>query len=122
MDEPLSGLTWLSVGRGAAADLLRVLACEDIPLTHEAFRTRQPWRGRSPARTAHGLQPLSHGVSACGTDPVSRYDTSGSPPGRPARTESARPDRDLRIRAEPPSGEQGAPPEVVVGGADTGPA
>ncbi|WP_327029894.1 hypothetical protein OG989_05660 [Micromonospora sp. NBC_01740] len=60
MDKPLSGLTWLSASRGAAADLLRGLAREEIPLAHEAFRTLQPWRAAAHLREllmACGLLP-----------------------------------------------------------------
>jgi rRNA maturation protein Nop10 len=37
MDNPLSGLAWLSDSRGTAADLLLGLARGKIPLTHDAF-------------------------------------------------------------------------------------
>ena len=47
MDNPLSGLAWVSSrhGRSAgAADLLRGLGRGDIELTHDAFHRLQPWR------------------------------------------------------------------------------
>ena len=60
MDNPLSGLTWLSERRRTAAALLRGLANGEIPLTHEAFRTLQPWRAAAHLREllmACGLLP-----------------------------------------------------------------
>jgi hypothetical protein len=60
MDNPLSGLTWLSERRRTAATLLRGLANGEIPLTHEAFRTLQPWRAAARLREllmACGLLP-----------------------------------------------------------------
>ncbi len=50
MDNPLSGLTWLSERRRTAAALLRGLADGEIPLTHTAFRTLQPWRAAAHLR------------------------------------------------------------------------
>ena len=64
MDNPLSGLTWLSPckGRtGAANDLLRRLGRGEITLTHQAFHTLQPWR------TAAHLREL---LMACGVLPA----------------------------------------------------
>jgi len=61
MDNPLSGLAWLSYGRHPAADLLRGLGSGEIPLTHDAFRTLQPWRAAAHLREllmACGLLPV----------------------------------------------------------------
>lgn len=61
MDNPLSGLIWLSERRRTAATLLRGLASGEIPLTHEAFRTLQPWRAATHLREllmACGLLPV----------------------------------------------------------------
>jgi hypothetical protein len=60
MDNPMSGLVWLIARRSVAADLLRRLAHEEIPLTHEAFHTVQPWRAAAHLREllmACGLLP-----------------------------------------------------------------
>ena len=64
VDNPLSGLTWLSTGKGrtgAANDLLRRLGRGEITLTHQAFDTLQPWR------TAAHLREL---LMACGVLPA----------------------------------------------------
>jgi hypothetical protein len=52
MNNPLSGLVWLSDRRGTAAKLVRGLASgeTEIPLTDQAFRTLQPWRAATHLR------------------------------------------------------------------------
>jgi hypothetical protein len=60
MDNPMSGLVWLIARRSPAPDLLRSLAREEIPLTHEAFHGAQPWRAAAHLREllmACGLLP-----------------------------------------------------------------
>ncbi|MFE5595626.1 helix-turn-helix domain-containing protein [Streptomyces sp. NPDC056549] len=47
MDEPRSGLSWLTMRRGQpgnASQLLRRLGLGQVPLTHDAFHELQPWR------------------------------------------------------------------------------
>lgn len=53
MDNPLTGLAWVSSrhGRSApAADLLRGLGRGDIELSHDAFHGLQPWRAAAHLR------------------------------------------------------------------------
>ena len=50
MDNPLTGFAWLTSRHRAPADFLRGLARGEIPLTHEAFRTLQPWRAAAHLR------------------------------------------------------------------------
>lgn len=64
MENPLSGLTWLAMGKGrtgSADDPLRRLGRGEIELTHEAFHPLQPWR------TAAHLREL---LMACGVLPT----------------------------------------------------
>ena len=73
MDNPLSGLTWLSERRRTAAALLRGLANGEIPLTHEAFRTLQPWRAAAHLRellmaTSDYWKPPFYQLEAAGFD------------------------------------------------------
>ncbi|MER5334290.1 hypothetical protein [Micromonospora sp. NPDC002717] len=64
MDNPLTGLSWISPRHGRtapAADMLQGLARGDIELTHEAFHRLQPWRAAAHLREllmqrAHGRQ------------------------------------------------------------------
>jgi hypothetical protein len=60
MDNPLTGLAWLTSRHRAPADFLRGLAREEIQLNHEAFRGLQPWRAAAHLREllmACGLLP-----------------------------------------------------------------
>lgn len=53
MDNPLTGLAWVSSRHGRpapAADLLRGLGRADIELSHDAFHRLQPWRAAAHLR------------------------------------------------------------------------
>ncbi|MFC7546582.1 hypothetical protein [Plantactinospora sp. GCM10030261] len=53
MDNPLTGLAWVSSRHGVpapAADLLRGLGRGDIELNHDAFHRLQPWRAAAHMR------------------------------------------------------------------------